>query len=289
MPHTIADTAKGPIEYRLEGTGPTVVVLNGGHCSRDSRLSHERLAGCGFAVLTPSRPGYDATPARVGRTAQEAADAVAALLDTLGIARAAVIGISAAGPTALAFALRHPDRIDRLILESALTGAWDEAAKRRGRRMFGAARRLTWGATKLALRLAPGWTVRTMMRELTTLDAAEVLARMSPADVDFVRRMIATSRPSEGFLLDLEHRVDDLSAIRCPVLVMYSTTDKPVPPANAERVGREFAGAELVPVAADSHLIWIGRGAEAVREKRLAFLRAGPVAVRNSGGPSGGT
>jgi pimeloyl-ACP methyl ester carboxylesterase len=287
MRYTIADTAKGPIEYRLEGSGPAVVVLNGGHCSRDTRLSHERLSGSGFSVLTPSRPGYDATPSRVGRTAQEAADAVAALLESLGLPRAAVIGISAGGPTALAFAMRHPDRIEKLVLESALTLPWDEPAKRRGRRLFGPARRLTWGATKLALRLFPGWTVRAMMRELTTLDVAEVLARMGPADVAFVRQMIAASRPSEGFLHDLEHRVGDLAAIRCPVLVMYSPHDGPVPPRNAERVGREVAGAELFAAAADSHLIWIGRGADAVWERRLAFLRTGAGRAEPGAAPGG--
>jgi pimeloyl-ACP methyl ester carboxylesterase len=232
MGHTVANTTKGPIEYRLEGSGPAVVVLNGGHCSRDSRLSHERIAGSGFTVLTPSRPGYDSTPSRVGRTAQEAADAVAALLDSVGLARASVIGISAGGPTALAFAVRHPERIDKLILESAKTLPWDEQEKRRAGRLFGSAGWLTWGATKFALRWFPGWTVRAMMRELTSLDVAEVMARMSPADVEFVKRTIAASQPGAGFLLDLEHRVDDLSAIRCPVLVMYTPNDKPVPPAE---------------------------------------------------------
>src|SRR4051812_9111279 len=43
MTQSIAKTTKGPIEYRLEGSGPTVLVLNGSHCSRESRLSHEGL------------------------------------------------------------------------------------------------------------------------------------------------------------------------------------------------------------------------------------------------------
>src|SRR3990172_3139058 len=85
MSQAIAKTVKGPVEYRLEGNGPTVMVLNGGHCSRESRLSHERLAEHGFSVLTPSRPGYDSTPSEVGRTAQQAADALAALMDSLQI------------------------------------------------------------------------------------------------------------------------------------------------------------------------------------------------------------
>lgn len=44
MTQNIARTSKGPFEYRLEGSGPTIMVLNGGHCSRDTRLSHEKLA-----------------------------------------------------------------------------------------------------------------------------------------------------------------------------------------------------------------------------------------------------
>src|SRR3990170_7126153 len=100
MTQKIARTSKGPIEYRFEGSGPTIVVLNGGHCSRDTRLSHEKLTEHGFSVLTPSRPGYDSTPSEVGKSAQAAADALAALMDSLQIPLAHVIGISASGPTA---------------------------------------------------------------------------------------------------------------------------------------------------------------------------------------------
>jgi pimeloyl-ACP methyl ester carboxylesterase len=119
MTQNIAKTAKGPIEYRLEGSGPIVVVLNGWHCSRDSRLSHERLAQSGFSVLVPSRPGYDSTPSEVGKIAQEAADT-------------------------LAFALRHPARTHKFILESAMATKWDQAIKTHSRIGFGRAVRVTW-------------------------------------------------------------------------------------------------------------------------------------------------
>src|SRR4029453_11091823 len=112
----IARTSKGPIEYRFEGNGPTIVILNGGHCSRETRLSHEKLTEHGFSVLTPSRPGYDSTPAEVGKSAQAAADALAALLDTLQMATVDMISISAAGPTALAFVQQYPSRVRKLIL-----------------------------------------------------------------------------------------------------------------------------------------------------------------------------
>ena len=200
MTQNIANTTKGPIEYRLEGSGPTVMVLNGGHCSRESRLSHERLIEHGFSVLTPSRPGYDSTPSEVGRTAQEAADALAALMDMLQIPVADVIGISASGPTALALALRHPSRIRKLVMESTVTTVWpdDQEVKRGARLLFGRAERITWGLIKTVLRLAPMTMMRLMLQEMTTLNVDEVIQRMSPDDLRFVHWLIKTSQSGTG-------------------------------------------------------------------------------------------
>ena len=270
----IAQTPKGPIEYRIEGNGPVVVVLNGGHCSRLSRLSHERLAEYGFSVLTPSRPGYDDTPSYVGKTAQEAADALAELLDMLEIPYVYMIGISAAGPTALAFAQQYPEKIGKLILESAVTTLWSEGIKKLSRLGFGRAERITWGLMKLALRRMPKIMIRVMVQQLTTLDIGGVMKRMSQDDLNFVHRMIEASQSGTGFINDIEHRVKDLSRITIPVLVMYSPHDKFVPTKNALRVASEVQTCELYEVPADTHLIWIGRFANEVWQKRMAFLKS---------------
>jgi pimeloyl-ACP methyl ester carboxylesterase len=270
----MAYTPMGPIEYRLEGNGPTIMVLNGGHCSRDTRLSHERLAEVGFSVLTPSRPGYDDTPSETGRTAQEAADGLAALLDVLQIPRAHVIGVSAAGHTALSFAQRHPGRTQKLILESAMTMDWSEVQKKRSRIGFGRAERVTWGVMHTLLKLFPMLMIKTLMKDLTTLDVDEVLKRMSDADMAFIRRMLQTSRSGTGFMNDIEHHIENLVEITNPVLVMFSPNDNTVSPMNAQRVCREVKNCELYEVASDSHLIWIGRSANAVWNKRLSFLQS---------------
>lgn len=274
MPQTIAKTAKGPIEYRLEGHGPTVMVLNGGHCSRASRLSHEQLTAEGFSVLTPSRPGYDDTPPDVGRTAQAAADALAALLDALQIPMADVIGISAAGPTALAFAQRHPSRTRKLILESAMATDWDEQTKRRARPAFGRAEKVTWAILHMLLKLFPTAIIKALLHDLTILDVDDVIKRMSPGDLDFIKRMLQTSQSGTGFMNDIEHCVDNLAAITKPVLAMYSPNDKTVSPRNTYRVASEVAACELYEVPSDTHLIWIGKAAKDVWQKRLLFLRA---------------
>src|SRR6516162_7978 len=81
----LADTARGPVEYARLGAGPVILHLHGGAAGYDqaSELSWD-LHQDGFAVLTPSRPGYLRTPLATGATPEEAADAMASLLDVLG-------------------------------------------------------------------------------------------------------------------------------------------------------------------------------------------------------------
>jgi len=270
----IAKTKKGPIEYRLAGNGPTVMVLNGGHCSRDTRLSHEQLAACGFSVLTPSRPGYDSTPICVGKSAQEAAEALAVLLDTLQITIVDVVGISAAGPTALAFVQKYPNRVHKLILESAVTTDWDERDIRRSRIPFGLLAPVTWAVMHGMLKLFPMMIINVLLHDLTVLDTSVVLRRMSSNDLAFVKRMLETSQASIGFINDIEHKVENLSTISKPVLVMYSPNDRTVSPKNAQRVASEVASCELYAVPSDTHLIWIGNSAKDVWQKRLSFLQS---------------
>lgn len=272
MVQHIAQTSKGSIEYRFEGHGSPIVVLNGGHCSRDTRLSHEKLTEHGFSVLTPSRPGYDSTPSAVGQSAQAAADALAALLDTLQISTVDVIGISAAGPTALAFVQQHPNRVRKLILESAVATDWDERIKRVSRIGFGGAAKITWAVIHGMLKLFPTVIIKALLHDLTVLDANIVINRMSQDDLAFFKRMIQTSQASAGFLNDIEHKVDHLATITKPVLAMYSPNDKTVSPNNALRVAREVATCELYEVPSDTHLIWIGKSAKDVWHKRLSFL-----------------
>ncbi len=126
----------------------------------------------------------------------------------------------------------------------------------------------------LMLKLFPTVIIKTLLHDLTVLDADMVLNRMSPDDLAFVKRMIQTSQASTGFLNDIEHKVDNLATITIPVLVMYSPNDKTVSPNNARRVAHEIASCELYEVASDTHLIWIGKHANDVWQKRLSFLKS---------------
>jgi pimeloyl-ACP methyl ester carboxylesterase len=126
----------------------------------------------------------------------------------------------------------------------------------------------------LMLKLFPSVIIKVLLHDLTTLDVNVVMNRMSQADLAFVKCMLQTSRASTGFLNDIEHTVSNLATITKPVLVMYSPNDKTVSPNNARRVASQVATSELYEVPSDTHLIWIGKSAKDVWNKRLSFLRA---------------
>jgi pimeloyl-ACP methyl ester carboxylesterase len=86
--------------------------------------------------------------------------------------------------------------------------------------------------------------------------------------------MIETSQSGTGFINDIEHQVKDLSSIAIPILVMYTPHDKFVPSKNAKRVAMEVQTCELYEVPADTHLIWIGRFANDVWQKRMSFINS---------------
>src|SRR5260370_20573911 len=71
-----------------------------------------------FRTLLVDQPGFgrSAKPPVAGNYFTFAADALAALLDELGIDRVHLIGNSLGGGTAVRFALRYPERSGRLVL-----------------------------------------------------------------------------------------------------------------------------------------------------------------------------
>jgi pimeloyl-ACP methyl ester carboxylesterase len=124
----------------------------------------------------------------------------------------------------------------------------------------------------MLLRVAPRMMIRALLRDLTVLDVDEVYGRTTEGDLDFIKRMLLSSRSGRGFINDIEHKVDNLAAITLPVLVMYSPNDRTVSPKNAQRVADEVPHCELYAVPSDTHLIWIRACAKDVWEKRLSFL-----------------
>src|SRR5918995_784566 len=111
----------GDIEYALQGEGLPVLLVHGAGGGYDQGLLiGENYVGDGHRFIAPSRFGYvrSSIPEENGSPAAQA-DAYAVLLDNLDVERVAVVAFSDGGPSALQFALRHPERCADLVMISA--------------------------------------------------------------------------------------------------------------------------------------------------------------------------
>jgi pimeloyl-ACP methyl ester carboxylesterase len=114
-PRTVS-TASGPIEYAERGRGEPILAIHGTLGGWDQGLvAAEYLRVNGFRIIAPSRPGYLGTPLSTGRTFAQQGDALAALLDVLGIDRIIVFALSGGGPAGYELAARHADRVTKLV------------------------------------------------------------------------------------------------------------------------------------------------------------------------------
>lgn len=120
------DSPFGPIEFAESGGGPAVLVVHGAGGGFDQGLHAGRgILGDGYRIVAPSRFGYLGTPLPPDASPQAQADAYACILDALHLDSVPVIGISAGGPSAMQFCLRHPDRCSALVLLVPLAYAPD--------------------------------------------------------------------------------------------------------------------------------------------------------------------
>jgi len=113
----VAQTRCGPIEVQQAGDGIALLMIHGSGGGHDQGMAWARpLVQQGVRVIAMSRFGYLRTPRPTDASPEAQADAHVCLLDALGIARAAVMGVSAGGPSAMQTAIRYPDRVSALVL-----------------------------------------------------------------------------------------------------------------------------------------------------------------------------
>ncbi|PTL56540.1 alpha/beta hydrolase [Paraconexibacter algicola] len=103
----LACTALGPSD------GLPLVQLHGAIGTRPARCpwTEQALEDAGVRLLLPQRPGFGGSDPHPGRTLRSFAEDLGALADALGLARFAVLGVSAGGPYAAACAHRLGERV----------------------------------------------------------------------------------------------------------------------------------------------------------------------------------
>jgi pimeloyl-ACP methyl ester carboxylesterase len=263
----IAQTKLGPIEYATLGKGPAVLVIHGTPGGYDGPLAKLKLTSAeqdGFRYIVPSRPGYLRTSISIGRTPVEQADALAVLIDSLGIQTTAVVGISGGGPAALQFALRYPDRCSALVLEAALVRNYKGPAPRLPVSSLGAYLRDLLFYLFQNAGIAPYQAKNPSDPMITKLARAELYGI-----IPYGRRKIGTAND-----LVQENNLNDLPLenITCPTLILHGTADTSAPIEDAEYAHRQISNSQLVEIKGQDHMMSIVDH-QKIDSLRTAFLR----------------
>ena len=107
--------------YEVHGEGqPLILVMGIGYDSTLWTLAQVPALSQKFqVVIFDNRDAGRSSQATSAYTIADMADDTAALMDALDIKKAHVCGLSMGGMIAMEFALRHPGRLDRMILTGA--------------------------------------------------------------------------------------------------------------------------------------------------------------------------
>jgi 3-oxoadipate enol-lactonase len=228
----------GRISHRMRGSGPPLVLLatlQGSWMRQVSALSKD------FTVLTYDMRGFGDSPSETGfPTNAQHADDLAAVLDHLGIAEAAVVGMSHGGLVAQHFAAKHAERLTGLGLIATFAAAH--------------------GPTSLLLRMLNGFLERgdlpgfweVLKSMLFSAAGAPTLLRRETALRQAMFDQYDVAALSSIYTQAIEHDSSTwFGGVTCPTLVVGGAEDILFPPVLTERLAALVPGArlELLPAA----------------------------------------
>jgi 2-hydroxy-6-oxonona-2,4-dienedioate hydrolase len=252
------ETSTGRIVYSASGTGPAVLVIHGAGGSFDQALHVAQIFGSGFQWIAPSRFGYLGSDLPENASPEAQADAYVALLDALEIERVPIIGISAGGPSAIQFALRHPERCLGLVLVAAVSQAMIDVIANPDlmERIFDFSLSSDWPVW-FGLQLA----IHNLRPPLGV--PAQVFRQMDAVDKAWLHTLLAYELPLQprrvglvnDFATIIRLGVYPLEEIQCPTLVIHAQDDSLVSIKHGRFSAKYIPRSRLVELPSGGHLL----------------------------------
>ena len=240
------------IYYQEAGQGPAVILLHGLGGDSTNWASTIGPLSEHFRVIVPDQVGFGKSEKpfisyRVGTYV----DFLDALYKELKIERASLVGNSLGGWISAAFALAHPDKVDRLILVDAAGFA------------------LPKDPAAAAVARSLNTSTRQGVRDILPLVFYNTQLYASDAAVDmfFTRKMKSGDGYTVEQVVESVIRGEDvldskLSAVKSPTLIVWGREDKLTPLAGGERFKKEIAGSQLAVIDKCGHVPQIEKAAE---------------------------
>jgi 2-succinyl-6-hydroxy-2,4-cyclohexadiene-1-carboxylate synthase len=250
---------EGPRKCTPDGS-PPIVLLHGFTGSKQSFRALRRALRMHHRVISFDLPWHGGTTISVSEESFSIGRCAAALvevLDKLGVSRFALLGYSMGGRVALALAVAYPERVVRLILESASAGL-KSVAQRAAR--LKSDRALAAFAERSGIEaFVRRWEAMALFASLAELPAP-VRAQLRRARLKCSARALAAClrTMSVGAQPYLQ---DTLSMLHVPVLIVVGSRDR-----KFRTIGRKLAraitGAQLAIIDGAGHIPHLERPEE---------------------------
>ena len=235
------------LHWESAGSGPPLLLIMGLGLSGGAWWRSVPTLAKRFQVLTYDNRGTGGSTALTYTFTTEAmADDALAVLDSAGIERAHVYGMSLGGMVAQQLALRHPKRVRRLILGATQAGG-RRAAVAEPEVMAFFQRRSELPPDESAWASVP-YNYSAKARDRYAPRIAEDIARRlaNPFEEDAYRAQMCAAA--------LHNCFGRLRRMEQPTLVVHGTADRVIPFANAELMAARIPGAKLRPLRDCGHL-----------------------------------
>jgi len=167
-------------------------------------------------------------------------DHLAAVLDTIGAQRAHLSGESLGGWVVSRFAVDHPDRLDRLVLNTAGGSQADpEVMKRIITLSMAAAENPSWETVQARIK----WLMADKSKGYDDIVASRQRVYRQPGFVGAMRDIMALQDPEirQRNLI----RPDDYGAIKAPTLVLWTSDDPTADVSEGRRISEMIPGARF--------------------------------------------
>lgn len=252
------------IDVLSEGSGDPIVLIHGFPFTRDLWDFQARRLAERARVIRPDLRGMGRSSVPDGPYLMETlAGDVAAVLDALGIDRAAIVGHSLGGYVAMAFCRMYTERVTRLALVcSRLVADTPQAARDR---------------EELADRAEREHRVDAVVDSYVPRAFAPSLLEKRAPEIDRARTIALENTPAgaAAMLRGMAQRVDShdiAEELEMPVLIVAGGADQIVGLSEAEEMRRAFPSAGLRVLGRSGHLPMLEEP-EALSDLLLEFMQ----------------
>jgi len=242
--------------YDILGAGETLVLIPGFASGAWSWSWQTAEFAKKFQVITFDPKGISRSKINDGESISitTIADDIVALLDKLETRRAHILGISFGGFVALDFALRYPERTDRLVLASTSFGGPNHVAPSM--------------PVLAAFASTDGLNTAERIRKYLTVAFSPAFVETDGGTVDrfcelrennFVPREVYMQQLQSALSFNVE---DQVPKIVCDTLVITGDSDVVVPTQNSRNLAAAIPNARLEIIKNSGHMAFIEKASE---------------------------